>query len=101
MTKLVRSGDAVRDADRIWLYIAERNFDAADRLLRQIDARLRDHADTPGMGTPRDDLAPGLRSFPVDDYIVFYRAIQGGIELLRIIHGGQDLSAQFRATARK
>jgi toxin ParE1/3/4 len=43
------------------------------------------------MGTPRDTLAPGLRSFPVGSYLVFYRVVPEGIEVARILHGARDL----------
>src|SRR5580698_5282948 len=52
---------------------------AADRLLLRIDSKLELYAANPGMGTKRDVLAPGLRSFPVGNYLVFYRVIADGI----------------------
>jgi toxin ParE1/3/4 len=48
------------------------------------------------MGTARDNLAPGLRSFPVGNYLVFYRITPEGIEVARVLHGARDLRAVFK-----
>jgi toxin ParE1/3/4 len=44
------------------------------------------------MGANRDRLGSGLRSFPVGNYLVFYRTVPDGIELVRLLHGARDLS---------
>jgi toxin ParE1/3/4 len=75
----------------IWRYIAADNPDAADRLLLRIDSRLSLYADNPGMGQARDRLLPGLRSFPVGAYLVFYRAVPHEIEVVRVLHGSRKL----------
>jgi toxin ParE1/3/4 len=49
------------------------------------------------LGTLWGDEAPELldaRHFPVDrfrKYLIFYRPIEGGIELLRVLHGARNL----------
>ena len=51
----------------------------------------------PGIGTrydPEDRLYAELRFFPVSrfkKYLVFYRPVAGGIEVLRVLHGARDL----------
>ena len=47
------------------------------------------------MGAKRDELMPGLRSFPVGDYLVFYRVADRGIEIIRVVSGYRDLPALF------
>ncbi len=49
----------------------------------------------PGLGRPREELQPGLRSFGVGKFLLFYRRVKGGIRLVRIIHGMRDLPQQF------
>jgi plasmid stabilization system protein ParE len=39
--------------------------------LRRIDEKLDLYLQHPGMGRARDELADGLRSFPVGNYVVF------------------------------
>jgi toxin ParE1/3/4 len=91
-----RSRLAEEDYREIWHYIAYDNPAAADRLLRKIDAKLGLYAANPRMGTARDNLAPGLRSFPVGNYLVFYRITPEGIEVARVLHGARDLRAVFK-----
>jgi toxin ParE1/3/4 len=92
MAIVLRSALAEQDYRLIWRYIAHDNPDAADRLLRRIDAKLELYATNPRMGTMRENLAPGLRSFPVGNYLAFYRIVAGGIELIRVLHGARDLN---------
>jgi toxin ParE1/3/4 len=51
----------------------------------------------PGMGTrydPDELRYADLRYFPVSRfrmYLVFYRPVDGGIEVLRVLHGARDI----------
>lgn len=49
-------------------------------------------AEHPKAGVARDDLATGLRSFPVYPYILFYRPITGGIEVVRVLDGRRNIT---------
>lgn len=91
-----RSVLAEQDYREIWRYIAADNPDAADRFLRKIDSKLELFAKYPAMGTARDKLLPGVRSFPVGNYLVFYRAIPDGIDLVRVLHGARNLKRLFK-----
>jgi toxin ParE1/3/4 len=62
---------ALSDLEEIWNYIARDNPSAADRLLDRIYAIFVKLADQPRMGRAREELAPGLRSFPVGVYLIF------------------------------
>jgi toxin ParE1/3/4 len=47
----------------------------------------------PLAGRARADLVQGLRSFAVGNCIVFYFAHSNGVEIVRIMNGRQDISA--------
>jgi toxin ParE1/3/4 len=47
------------------------------------------------MGRSRDELHPGLHSFPLGKYLIYYLPISGGIEIVRVLHGMMDLDALF------
>lgn len=68
---------------------------AARALLARIRKTCRLLARAPAMGTARDDLAAGLRCFSVGSYVIYFRAAEGGIEVLRVVHGAQDQSQFF------
>jgi toxin ParE1/3/4 len=38
----------------------------------------------------RPDLLPGLRFFPVGNYLILYRESTEGVDLIRILHGARD-----------
>ncbi len=87
---------ASRDIENIIDYIADNSsLDAADRFLKKINQKCKNLANFPNMGRRRDELLPSLQSFPVDDYLIFYRPIEGGIEILRVVSGYRDLNALF------
>jgi toxin ParE1/3/4 len=87
---------ASRDIENIIDYVADNSsFDAAERLLKKINKKCRNLANFPNMGRKRDELLTSLRSFPVDDYLIFYRQIEEGIEILRVVSGYRDLDALF------
>ncbi|MEH2229221.1 MAG: type II toxin-antitoxin system RelE/ParE family toxin [Nostoc sp.] len=52
-------------------------------------------ADFPNMGQNCDTFACGLRSFPVEDYLIFYCPIDGGVKVVRIVSGYRDLETVF------
>jgi toxin ParE1/3/4 len=87
---------AQRSIDDIWLYVAEHNPAAAERLVRSIDEASKRLALFPDLGETRDDLAPRVRQFSVGKCVLFYRARADGIELLMVLHGARDAPAVFR-----
>jgi toxin ParE1/3/4 len=80
---------AEADLADLWEYLAPKNREAADRLLDRILERARFHAQFPDMGRMRDDLHPGLRSFVVLPYVVFFRPVADTIEVIRVLHGAR------------
>lgn len=86
------------DVLEIWLYLAEQSAsrDVADRAIDGFEATIAMLADQPGMGTARDELLKGMRSFPSGSYLIFYMPLSNGIEVLRIIHGSRNLWREFR-----
>jgi toxin ParE1/3/4 len=96
MPRIVRSGESDADLHDIATYIARDNLDAALRFIDRMDQRLKLLAEFSGLGRTREDLAPGLRGFPVGNYVIFYRQIADGIELVRVLHGARDMRRLFR-----
>lgn len=90
---------ADRDLDEKAEYIARnrpvtarRFYDAADRAFERL-------ANTPGLGGPWESTNPnlaGLRVWPIPrfkNYLIFYRPIPDGIEVVRVLHGAQDIES--------
>ena len=95
MPSLFRTTQAHRDLLKIWVYLAENSFETADRILDAIDRTCRMLADNPSAGRSREELAPGIRSFPSGKYIVYYRPTEEGIVVLRVVRGERDTPTLF------
>lgn len=81
----------------IWNYIAEHDIDAADSVVAHITNTFGFLANNPNAGRSRDDLRPGIRSYPVKQYLVFYFPFEDTIVISRIVHGNRDLVALFES----
>jgi len=95
MRRVLKSPSAESDLDEIWLYIALDNIDIADRFIDELNEQCESLADFPEMGKACDVLAPDLRMFPVDNYLIFYRPVEEGVEIVRVIHGARDIKDLF------
>jgi toxin ParE1/3/4 len=95
MSALRVSAAAEDDLVGIWLYIAQDSLSAADAFLSRLRDICHTLAGSPGMGRQRDELAPGVRSFAVGAYLIFYRQIPEGIEVVRVLSGHLDLPRHF------
>ena len=96
MMEPVITDRAHADLDEMWDQISERDPRAADRLLDRFYAAARTHAQFPESGRSREDVAPGLRSFVVKPYVVFYRPARATIEVLRVLHGRRNIGRIMR-----
>jgi toxin ParE1/3/4 len=80
-----------------YVYIGQDNLDAAERFLRVAQEAFEKLSQMPGMGRLRKFTLPELndvRSWPVrgfENYVIFYRAMGSGIEILRVLHGARDI----------
>ncbi len=95
MAIVVKRPLAELDLLEIWDYIADDSMDRADEFLDRIEEKLQRLALNPGLGRKRDELLPGLQSFPIGNYVVFYREIQDGIDVIRVLRGSRDIEAFF------
>jgi len=67
-----KTAQAEEDLIDIWLYIS---------------------LDNPELGQARPDIAEDFRYLPLGHYLMLYRIIPNGIELVRVIQGMRLLSA--------
>jgi toxin ParE1/3/4 len=96
MSRIDLSPRANADLLKIWSFIASDSETHADAFIDKLDDTLRLLARQPGMGRRRYDLVPGIQSFPVASYIIFYRAISRGIEVVRVLHASRNIETLFQ-----
>src|SRR2546430_1715605 len=88
------SPQADQDLTEISEYIGARNPIAAKRFLKSLKKTFETLAVMPGLGAAWESTTvPDLRFWPLTryrNYVVFYRPIANGVEILRVVHGAQD-----------
>ena len=93
-----RSPQADSHLDSIWYYVTSKSasVEIADRLIDSITDRFFLLASHPNIGRSRDeDLRPGLRSFPVGEYVIIYRIEDEDVLILRVLRGSRNIEALF------
>jgi toxin ParE1/3/4 len=89
------SPQAAQDLQEIHDYLFAKNPDTASKFLDDMAQKFEILANFPKMGRKRDELSPILRSFPIDDYLIFYQQVEEGIEIARVLSGYGDLNTLF------
>jgi toxin ParE1/3/4 len=90
------SPEAEAELDGIWYYIATESgsMDPADRFIDSLTERFYMLSLYPYLGRRRDeDLRPGIRSFPVGEYLILYRVEDEDVLILHVVRGSRDIEA--------
>ena len=95
MPIISRTTQAEADLIDIWMYVAQDNPVAADTLLDEIEGKCSLLAHNPYLGPARPDIAEDCRYSPVGNYLVLYRVIPQGIEVVRVVQGSRRLQNLF------
>ncbi len=93
MLTLIKAPKAESDLIDIWLYVAEDQPANADGLLDRLNEAALLIAETPGMGVDRPHLSKNLKSFPVGNYILYYRVKPDVLELVRVLSASRDIDS--------
>ena len=92
MGRVLFSKSAQTDLLEAWLYIAEENPAAADRVLDVIEREAKALSNQPLMGRARPELGAGVRTWPTSTpYVLFYVPDQEGIAIVRVLHHARDV----------
>jgi toxin ParE1/3/4 len=67
----------------------------ADAFIEKLYETMQVLSRQPGSGRHREELDSGIQSFPFGRYIIFYRAVAGGIEIVSVLHGARDIENIF------
>ena len=87
---------AEQDLEEIWSYVAEdASFTTADRLLDAIFERFELLAVQPRIGRVRPEFGEGVRSFAVENHVIYYRHDGQAVLIARVLHGRRDQVAAW------
>lgn len=99
MPKVKRTPKAKQDLLEHVLYLARINPELAERFIEASEVAFEKLAQMPMKGQRQEfkssELAEARRWFipGFDKYLIFYRPIKGGVEILRVLHGMQNIDA--------
>jgi toxin ParE1/3/4 len=77
--------------DSISAYVAADNGKAAEELLDRFGKVFEMLVQNPQAGRRRPELGQKVRSFAVDNYVIFYIPQSAGIDIIRVMHGRRDI----------
>jgi toxin ParE1/3/4 len=83
---------AKKDLKEINRFIALDNPDAAKRFIASVKQQCQTLTEFPDMGRLWQELIPPLRSFPIGNYLVFYRPDgKKSIQVIAVVSGYRNL----------
>jgi toxin ParE1/3/4 len=100
VARIVRRPRALEDLIKIWRRIADDSGEPrADKYPRRLNDVITYVAQQPLMGRARPEIpVEEIRSFVAESHVIFYIALLDGMELVRVIHGSQDLEKAWNDT---
>ncbi len=99
--RVIRSPQAKLDLVEQAVWIAADNLDAAERFLTAAERAFEELASLPSVGRERRFRSPelaGVRSLPIpgfENWLIFYRPMDVGIQVIRVLHGARDIDSIF------
>jgi toxin ParE1/3/4 len=102
MPRLIVHERAVDDVTEIANFIAEQHLGAALRFYDAAQAAFAFLSENPGAGPAFDPPLPAdetLRFWPITryrNYLVIYRPVDQGVQVLRVLQGARDIRSMFR-----
>ena len=85
----------------IWYFIAQDNPGAATRVIDAAYETFKKLSVNPGLGRPQRFKNPKLRDvrskrvIGFENYLIFYRRVADGIQVIHVYHGARDLESLF------
>ena len=83
----------------IWLDVAVEDAAAADRLFDRLEARVRILETFAEAGRSRPDIAPDARVLVERPYLILYRLVPGGVQVMRVLHGARHVDGLLFAAS--
>jgi toxin ParE1/3/4 len=97
--EVVFRDDAADDLEAIYRWIYESSLEpaTAQRYVERIVAFCEKIGGMARGGRPRDDLMPGLRTFPFERRaVIAYLVVSDRVEITNVFYGGRDYEALYR-----
>jgi toxin ParE1/3/4 len=90
MPRLRYSAESKNDLKQIARFIANDKPIAARQWVAKLRDKCRMVAKHPEIGDARPELGSGIRSTYVGSYVIFFRRVEGFVDIVRVIRGDVD-----------
>jgi toxin ParE1/3/4 len=95
MSRYVINILASRDLNEIADYFAENNLGAGEQFFRAFNRKCKQLVAFPNSGKSYAEIRPNLRGISLEGYVIFYRVLDEGIEILRVVSGRRNFPSLF------
>ncbi|MEH2042800.1 type II toxin-antitoxin system RelE/ParE family toxin [Nostoc sp.] len=95
MSRYVINILASRDINEIADYFAQTSVEAGERFFSEFNRKCQQLVAFPNSGKSYAKIRPDLRGVSLQGYIVFYKVLDDGIEILRVISGRRNFPSLF------
>ena len=90
MSRLIWSGPALLDVQRLYRFLAVKNIDAAKRAIKTVRQGVKVLGHQPGIGRPIEDMPDKFREWVIDfgdsGYVARYRIDADAVTILAVRH---------------
>lgn len=86
------------DQDLLQIYLFTYQTWGEEQSIRYTNAlkqRMQKLANTPALGKRRDEIRPGYYSYHQGRHYIFYRVVDDGIQIIRILHDQRQIDRPF------
>lgn len=90
MSRYVINALASQDLNEIADYFAENSIEAGERFFNAFNRKCQQLVAFPNSGKSYAEIRPELRGISLEGFIIFYRIVDDGIEILRVVSGRRD-----------
>jgi toxin ParE1/3/4 len=98
MSRYVINILASQDLNQIADYFAKTNLEAGEQFFSDFNRKCKQLVTFPNSGKRYDEIRPALRGLRLGDYILFYRVLDDGVEILRVVSGRRNFPSLFGAS---
>lgn len=86
---------ASRDLSEIADYFESTNLEAGERFFSEFNRKCQQLTAFPSSGKSYAEIRPDLRGLSFEGYVIFYRILDDGVEILRVLSGRRNFPDFF------
>ncbi len=86
---------ASRDLNEIADYFAKTNIEAGEEFFQDFNRKCLQLVAFPSSGRSYVEIRSDLRGLPLKGYVIFYRILEDGVEILRVLSGRRHFPSLF------